>query len=53
MRSILGVDVGGTFTDVSLCPGRIGERDEARVGEREVWFEGATRAAVYDRSRPS
>jgi N-methylhydantoinase A len=30
---IITLDMGGTSTDVSLCPGRIGERDESAVGE--------------------
>lgn len=29
---VITLDMGGTSTDVSLCPGRIGERDEAQVG---------------------
>ena len=29
---IITLDMGGTSTDVSLCPGRLGERDEAQVG---------------------
>jgi N-methylhydantoinase A len=30
---IITLDMGGTSTDVSLCPGRIGERDGSAVGE--------------------
>ncbi len=30
---IITLDMGGTSTDVSLCPGRIGERDESAVGD--------------------
>jgi N-methylhydantoinase A len=33
---VVTLDMGGTSTDVSLCPGRIGERDEARVGELPI-----------------
>ena len=33
---IITLDMGGTSTDVSLCPGRIGERDEAQVGELPI-----------------
>jgi N-methylhydantoinase A len=33
---IITLDMGGTSTDVSLCPGRIGERDEAHVGELPI-----------------
>jgi N-methylhydantoinase A len=29
---VITLDMGGTSTDVSLCPGRIGERDESVVG---------------------
>ena len=29
---IITLDMGGTSTDVSPCPGRIGERDEANLG---------------------
>ncbi len=29
---VITFDMGGTSTDVSLCPGRIGERDESAVG---------------------
>jgi N-methylhydantoinase A len=31
-RDIVTFDMGGTSTDVSLCPGRISYRDETRVG---------------------
>ena len=31
MSGILGVDVGGTFTDACLCPGRIPADTEAVV----------------------
>ena len=33
---IITVDMGGTSTDVALCPGRILERDETLVGELPV-----------------
>ncbi|HEU4758363.1 MAG TPA: hydantoinase/oxoprolinase family protein [Dehalococcoidia bacterium] len=33
---IITLDMGGTSTDVSLCPGRLLERDEARVGDLPI-----------------
>jgi N-methylhydantoinase A len=33
---IITLDMGGTSTDVALCPGRILERDETRVGEMPI-----------------
>jgi N-methylhydantoinase A len=33
---IVTLDMGGTSTDVSLCPGRVLERDEALVGELPI-----------------
>ena len=33
---IITLDMGGTSTDVALCPGRILERDETRVGELPI-----------------
>jgi N-methylhydantoinase A len=37
---IITLDMGGTSTDVALCPGRVPERDETLVGELPV--RGAT-----------
>ncbi|MEE9285175.1 MAG: hydantoinase/oxoprolinase family protein, partial [Dehalococcoidia bacterium] len=37
---IITIDMGGTSTDVSLCPGRILERDETQVGDLPI--RGAT-----------
>ena len=37
---IITLDMGGTSTDVSLCPGRILERDETQVGDLPI--RGAT-----------
>lgn len=33
---VITVDMGGTSTDVSLCPGRILERDETHVGDLPI-----------------
>ncbi len=33
---VITLDMGGTSTDVSLCPGRIVERDETSVGELPI-----------------
>jgi N-methylhydantoinase A len=37
---IITLDMGGTSTDVSLCPGRVLERDETQVGDLPI--RGAT-----------